>query len=65
MQRGQLGHGDLLQRNVPTIIKKLSGKKVIAGAITVSASSLQNPFIARAAYQMLLHAVQHLPCAHL
>ncbi|DBB10767.1 hypothetical protein WJX82_005865 [Trebouxia sp. C0006] len=31
-ERGQLGHGDLLQRNVPTIIKKLSGKKVIAGA---------------------------------
>ncbi|DBA81433.1 TPA: hypothetical protein ACH3X1_007220 [Trebouxia sp. C0004] len=31
-ERGQLGHGDLLQRNVPTIVKKLSGKKVIAGA---------------------------------
>ncbi|KAL3142373.1 hypothetical protein ABBQ38_002709 [Trebouxia sp. C0009 RCD-2024] len=31
-ERGQLGHGDLLQRNVPTIVKGLKGMKVIAGA---------------------------------
>ncbi len=42
MQRGQLGHGDLLQRNVPTIVKKLSGKKVIAGAVTVNFHHCQN-----------------------
>lgn len=31
LQKGQLGHGDLVQRNVPTIVSGLSGKAVIAG----------------------------------
>lgn len=33
VQRGQLGHGDLLQRNIPTIVKGLKGMKVVAGNI--------------------------------
>ena len=31
LQKGQLGHGDLLQRNVPTIVEKLSKHEVIGG----------------------------------
>jgi hypothetical protein len=31
-QRGQLGHGDLLQRNTPTVVAALQGKKVVGGA---------------------------------
>ncbi len=30
-QKGQLGHGDLLQRNVPKIVEGLAGKKVVGG----------------------------------
>jgi hypothetical protein len=31
LQRGQLGHGDLLQRNSPTIVAGLQGQHVVAG----------------------------------
>ena len=31
LQKGQLGHGDQLQRNVPTIVKGLNSKKIVAG----------------------------------
>ena len=31
-QKGQLGHGDLRQRNVPTIVAALKNMTVIAGA---------------------------------
>ncbi len=31
MQKGQLGHGDLLQRNVPTVVEGLSKHEVIGG----------------------------------
>ncbi|KAK9806651.1 hypothetical protein WJX73_004262 [Symbiochloris irregularis] len=31
-EKGQLGHGDTLQRSVPTFIEKLKGKHVIGGA---------------------------------
>lgn len=31
-QKGQLGHGDLAQRNTPTVVKALEGKFVVAGA---------------------------------
>ncbi len=41
MQRGQLGHGDLLQRNIPIIVKGLSGKKVTAGSVTASHYNVQ------------------------
>jgi len=30
-QKGQLGHGDLLQRNTPTVVAGLTGKKVVGG----------------------------------
>ncbi len=30
-QKGQLGHGDLVQRNIPAIVEALAGKKIIAG----------------------------------
>lgn len=30
-QKGQLGHGDLLQRNVPTIVEGLKGKFITTG----------------------------------
>ncbi len=36
MQRGQLGHGDLIQRNVPSVVEALAGKEVIAGAAPIS-----------------------------
>lgn len=32
-QKGQLGHGDLLQRNTPTVVKGLEAKKVVGGEI--------------------------------
>ena len=32
-QKGQLGHGDLTQRNVPTIVAGLAGKTVITGEL--------------------------------
>ncbi len=32
-QKGQLGHGDLITRNVPAIVKGLSGKKIVTGGI--------------------------------
>ena len=32
MQKGQLGHGDLRQRNVPTIVDSLKDHQIIAGA---------------------------------
>ena len=31
LQKGQLGHGDLLQRNVPTVVEGLSKHEVIGG----------------------------------
>jgi hypothetical protein len=31
LQRGQLGHGDLLQRNTPTVVAGLQGQAVVAG----------------------------------
>lgn len=31
MQKGQLGHGDQLQRNVPTIVDGLTGMRIIGG----------------------------------
>lgn len=31
MQKGQLGHGDLIQRNVPSVVEALAGQEVIAG----------------------------------
>ena len=31
-QRGQLGHGDLRQRNVPTVVAALKGHTSVAGA---------------------------------
>lgn len=31
LQKGQLGHGDQLQRNVPTVVKGLSGMQITAG----------------------------------
>ena len=33
-QKGQLGHGDLAQRNVPTLVEGLKGHDVVAGAPT-------------------------------
>jgi hypothetical protein len=33
VQKGQLGHGDLVQRNVPTIVDGLANMKVIAGKV--------------------------------
>ena len=38
MQKGQLGHGDLIQRNVPTEVTGLSGKIIITGEETVHAA---------------------------
>lgn len=35
-QKGQLGHGDLLQRNVPTIVEGLKNVKIIGGKSNVS-----------------------------
>lgn len=32
MQKGQLGHGDLAQRNTPTVVKALEGKFVAGGS---------------------------------
>ena len=32
LQKGQLGHGDTLQRNVPTAVSGLDGKVIVAGA---------------------------------
>ncbi len=31
-EKGQLGLGDLVQRNVPTLVPGLSGKKVLGGS---------------------------------
>ena len=31
-QKGQLGHGDLAQRNAPTVVAALAGNTVVAGA---------------------------------
>lgn len=31
-QKGQLGHGDLFQRNMPTLVEGLRGKPVLGGA---------------------------------
>ena len=33
MQRGQLGHGDQTQRNVPTVVEALAGKSIVSGAL--------------------------------
>ena len=38
MQKGQLGHGDLIQRNVPTEVTGLSGKIIVTGEETVPCS---------------------------
>lgn len=35
-QKGQLGQGDLVTRNVPTIVKGLAGKKIIQGKLNPS-----------------------------
>ena len=35
-QKGQLGHGDLLQRNVPTIVEGLKNVKIIGGKSNIS-----------------------------
>ena len=32
LQKGQLGHGDLCQRNVPTVVEALKGLTLTAGA---------------------------------
>lgn len=32
LQKGQLGHGDLCQRNVPTVVEALKGLTMTAGA---------------------------------
>jgi alpha-tubulin suppressor-like RCC1 family protein len=32
LQKGQLGHGDLAQRNTPTAVKALEGKFVVGGS---------------------------------
>ena len=34
LQRGQLGHGDLIQRNVPSVIEALASQKIIAGGLS-------------------------------
>ena len=39
MQRGQLGHGDLLQRNIPTVVKGLKGSTIIAGTVVLPATT--------------------------
>lgn len=31
-QKGQLGTGDLFQRNMPTVVEGLRGKKIVGGA---------------------------------
>ena len=31
-QKGQLGHGDLIQRNVPTVVEALKSQNIIGGA---------------------------------
>ena len=33
VQKGQLGHGDLLQRNTPTIVEGLQGHNIVAGML--------------------------------
>lgn len=33
VQRGQLGHGDQTQRNVPTVVEALAGKSMVSGAL--------------------------------
>lgn len=30
-EKGQLGHGDLVQRNTPTIVQAFAGKHAVAG----------------------------------
>ena len=32
VQKGQLGHGDLIQRNVPTVVVALKSHKIVGGA---------------------------------
>jgi hypothetical protein len=43
LQKGQLGHGDQLQRNAPTIVKGMEGMKVMGGGCTASAVSSGGP----------------------
>ena len=64
LQRGQLGHGDLLQRNIPTIVKGLNGKQVIAG--TKASHRTNNSFVCllvllnAACHAMFVHAVARM-----
>jgi hypothetical protein len=41
LQKGQLGHGDLLQRNNPTPVAALEGKHVTAGVRCLQDNWLQ------------------------
>ncbi len=54
MQKGQLGHGDFLQRNIPTVVEGLKNVKIIGGKSShtrkLMLSSVQSVY-----FQHILH----------
>lgn len=66
VQKGQLGHGDLAQRNTPTVVKALEGKAVVGGACgrNHTAVVLQSGETYTWGSNVVVRALPRLPVGH-
>ena len=44
LQKGQLGHGDQLHRNIPTIVEKLKDMHIVGGRLSHHVTSPESAF---------------------